>query len=97
MLKFEKCDERESKSVLRSFGKPKSEMADIAYEFMDSGIEVAKLSGYSSTDAIKVYGSLSSIANNALKDEGFKVSKRGEIIYLLNTKLNPVACAPEKR
>jgi hypothetical protein len=97
MLTFEKVEEREARRVMRNFGKPSTEFTDVAYDFIDSGFEVAKLSGFSPTDAIKVYGSLVSLANSTLKDDGFKVSKRGENIYLLNTKINPVICAPEKR
>ena len=97
MLGFERVEETEAKRVIRCYGKVKSEFADIAFDFLDSGLEVAKLTGYSSTDAIKTYGCLSSLAHNTLKDDGFRVSKRGETIYLLNVKINPVAAAPEKR
>jgi hypothetical protein len=97
MLSFEKCEDREAKRVMRNFGKPSTEYTDIAYDFIDSGIEVAKLTGFAETDAMKIYGSLVSLANSTLKEDGLKISKRGANIYLLNTKVNPVACAPEKR
>ena len=97
MLGFEKVDETEAKRVIRCYGKVKSEYADVAFDFLDSGVEVAKLTGFSETDAIKTYGCLSSLAHGTLKEDGFRVSKRGSVIYLLNVNINPVADAPEKR
>lgn len=97
MLTFEKVDEREARRVMRNFGKMSTPYTDVAYDFIDSGLEVAKLTGFPETDAMKIYGSLVSLANSTLKEDGLKISKRGANIYLLNTKVNPVICAPEKR
>ena len=97
MLGFEKVESREANMIKKTYGKATNEYTEVAYNFLDSGLEVAKLSGFSGTDAIRVYQSLTSVANNTFRGEGLKISKRGENIYLLNLNINPVADAPEKR
>lgn len=98
MLKLEKLTNDERNLFVALEGIKNPEYATLIAEFAQSGEEVSKVTGYSATDVLKVYSSLYACAKNkGISEYGVKVSKRGETVYLLNTKVNPVADAPEKR
>lgn len=98
MLKLEKLNDAEKDLFVALEGIKNPEYATLIAEFAQSGEEVSKVTGYSVTDALKVYSSLYACAKNkGIKEFGVKVAKRGETVYLMNTKVNPVVDPPEKR
>lgn len=96
-LSFTPLTPEEKKSALRSSLLGTSSYQKVIRDFAKTGEEIAVLTGYTATDAAKVYGSLAACSNKELKDSGVRIRKRREKIYLVNTKINPVADPPEKR
>ena len=96
-LEFVKITEAEKKKVVSTKREPKGVYYPIVNAFMDSGEDIAKLTGFSSTECIPVYHTLLGISNKKMKGSGFKVSKRGQNIYLLNTNVNRNIEPPERR
>ena len=94
MLGFESVSQEEKDLLLTGKRVKVSPYSLLITSFIKSGEDVAKVTGFSMTDAAKIYQGLMTVCTNT---EGVTVSKRGETIYLLNKNVNPIACAPEKR
>lgn len=96
-LEFVKIEESEKKKVMSTKREPKGVYYPLIKSFMESGEDIAKLTGFSSTECIPVYHTLVGMSNKKLKGSGFRVSKRGQNLYLLNTNVNRNIEPPERR
>jgi len=96
-LNFVTIDEAEKKKVTNTKREPRGTYDGLVAAFMESGEDIVKLTGYSATECIPVYHSLIGVANKKMKGSGFKVSKRGQNLYLLNTNVNRNIEPPERR
>ena len=95
-LGFEKLTEEERK-VFEAKQERFTANKRLFEDFLLSGVDIAKVTGVTSTEAETIYFRLASCANTTMKERGVKVSKRGDTIYLLNTNINRVIEAPEAR
>ena len=96
-LNFVTIEESEKKKVESRKREPRGSYDALVDSFMKSGEDIVKLTGYSATECIPVYHSLIGVANKKRKGSGFKVAKRGQNLYLLNTNVNRNIEPPERR